>query len=982
MNKSIRKVMSLVLAAVLCLGMMPAVLLPVSAEAAEPEEGVIYSQDFEAPLSESDPLYGVVEVSGGTAKASTFNNGITIPPEYRTASNNYELSFDVKQASEGAFFFIHFAGLNGNTGENIYMACEGNGAYWSMADFNGHMIYNNSGNLHGGLNANPVDITDNFAHVRIVKFGGYMELWVNGTRLCVSHLSNFGNNNYHTRAEIAEGTITGFWIDPRGTIEIDNVVLKEPKGLSTVYSETNPTTDSGEKIFDLSAENLYRDNFMVRGTFVIRDDAVTGYYPTIKLAGMNASLTSRNGREYCINVQSSVDEGVLFNPGIFWQTEEEAWKSAGAAAPVGPFKAGDEVEYLIEVWGDHLDLYINGTKVIATTFTEMGITRGHLQYLWIQSGNGAYWRDFAYEGFESTSAARVSVPSDNVVIGDDIVASAYVFGDRAGETFTWYVNGEVQTETGTTLTLPDVAEGTYTIEYRGTGIRSNTVTVTATAGKITLSADKTEFYPTDSVTLTAEGLGAFRPEDPFEWYINGTRKDGEGGETLSLSGLAAGTYTVVVKRGSVESNAVTLTVNAGFVRVTTEKNSYFKGEQATFTAEVTGFGPDVALQWYVNGEALEGKTGNSLTLSLSDYAKAGESVLVTCKAGETVSNEVLVSLVYNMKEELESGEHWKVIYRDEIKEGNTYGNFTVGSDADGSYLYSTTPGQMWYIMSGAKAPSSTSFSMSYQLFVPDDIEIEYYSYPCMKGLNSRKPDAYVELAVAVNAEGFRPYIKDQSTGKEWSVGDYGFGKDLTYAGLAKKGDWNTLEIMSDGTNIAMYLNGEIVLFTKFPNLTVPTEFNYNFFPSDGTGTVPLRIKGMTISSVELPAPDVSGVTLSLSSLTAKIGEKVTVNANLSPFNALAKEIKWFVGGKEVASGALKYEFSATEAGEYEIYCVIDGVTSATKTITVKADTDQKPGEQPDNEGGAPVWLPWVIVAAVVVIIAAVAIPLVLKKKKH
>ena len=209
MNKSIRKLMSLVLAVVLCLGMMPAVLLPVSAESAEPEEGVIYSQDFEAPLKESDPLYGVVEVSGGTAKASTFNNSITIPPEYRTASNNYELSFDVKQASEGAFFFIHFAGLNGNTGENIYMACEGNGAYWSMADFNGHMIYNNSGNLHGGLNANPVDITDNFAHVRIVKFGGYMELWVNGTRLCVSHLSNFGNNNYHTRAEIAEGTITG-----------------------------------------------------------------------------------------------------------------------------------------------------------------------------------------------------------------------------------------------------------------------------------------------------------------------------------------------------------------------------------------------------------------------------------------------------------------------------------------------------------------------------------------------------------------------------------------------------------------------------------------------------------------------------------------------------------------------------------------------------------------------------------------------------
>lgn len=978
MSKSIRKLMSLFLVMVMCFGLMPVVLLPVSAE---PEENVIYSQDFEAPLGESDPLYGVVEVSGGTAKVSSFCNSLTIDPEHRTASNNYELSFDVKQASEGAFFYVHFAGLNGNTGENIYVACEGGGAYWSMADFNGHMIYNNSGNLHGGLNYNPVDITDNFAHVRIVKFGGYMELWVNGVRRCVSHLSNFGNNNYHTRAAIEEGTITGFWIDPRGTLEIDNVVLKEPMGLETVYSETNPSTDSGEKIFDLSAQNLYRENFMVRGTFVIKDDTVAGYYPTIKLAGMNASLTSQNGREYCVNVQSFVDEGVIFNPGVLYQTEEELWKSAGAESPVGPFAVGDEVEYLIEVWGDHLDFYINGTAVVSTTFTEMGITRGHLQYLWIQSGNGAYWRDFTYEGFEDTSAVRVTTPTDNVIVGDDIVATAYLFGEKTGDTFTWYVNGEAQSETGTVLTLPSVSEGTYTIEYRGINSAGNAVTVSATAGKITLSADKNELYPIDTVTLTADCSGAFRPEDTYSWYVNGTLCEGEDGETLTLSGLGAGTYEVTCHKGTIVSNTVTLTVSEGFVRVETEKNSYFTGESATFTAEMTGLAPDSALQWYVNGEAVNGATGNTLELALSDYGKAGDSILVTCKAGDTVSNEVTVTLVYNMKEELESGEYWKVIYRDEIKDGNTYGNFTVGSDADGAYLYSTIGGQMWYIMNGATAPASTSFSMSYQLWVPEDISIEYYSYPCMKGLNSRKPDAYVELAVAVNPEGLRPYIKDQSTGKEWSVSEYGFGKDLTYEGIAKKGDWNTIEIMSDGTSIAMYLNGEIVMFAKFPNLTVPTEFNYNFFPSDGSGVVPLRIKGMSISSVELPAPDVSGVTISLSSLNVKVGDMVTVNANLTPFNAVADEIRWFVNGKEVASGSNKYEFTATEAGEFKVHCVADGISSAVKTITVTAASSEEPGDTPSGQGGMPVWLPWVIVGVAVLAIAAVAVVLVIRKKK-
>ena len=145
---------------------------------------------------------------------------------------------------------------------------------------------------------------------------------------------------------------------------------------------------------------------MVEGTFHVVDGTATGYYPTINLYGLNASLRSNNQKEYSVNVQAFV-EGTSFLPQIMWQPEdaEIAWNNvSGEKVTV---EEGQDFTMRIEVYGEYFDLYINGDLSVSTTFEEMGLEQGRVQYIRIQSGGGgAYWTDFSYTGFENEAARK------------------------------------------------------------------------------------------------------------------------------------------------------------------------------------------------------------------------------------------------------------------------------------------------------------------------------------------------------------------------------------------------------------------------------------------------------------------------------------------------------------------------------------------------------------------------------------------------
>lgn len=963
-------------------------LNPGTASAAE-SGGVFYDEDF------SDGVDGTLAehmvVSNGEATLSSgqmFNLPIGAFPE----SNNVELSFDIK-LNEGASsdVYIHFAGLDGTLNANIFLGILGGGAYWRMSnqgDAFGQAlldVYNNSGDNQGGLDGTPVDLTE-YAHVRFIHYEGYLEVWVNGTRRAVSHLSNFGNTNYMQRGEIAEGKITAISVHAlkANAVALDNVKVSEATGASVRYKDSSEDTSvTSSKIFPLSAQNLYHENFKVTGTFAVADATKTDYYPTIKLYGLNGGLKTNTGtdgqKEYSVNIQAGVN-GSELTPGIFGQVDNEpssVWKSA-SGAPVS-FEGEDSVTFAVEVYGDNIDFYVNGQLSVSTTFTEMGLTKGRLQYIKIQSGTnqngGMYWTDFSYSGYGAASGATVSAEETLVLSGSDVTVTADVFGDREQE-YAWYVNGEKQSETGTQLVLNDIAAGEYTIEYKSDSVSSNTLVITAVDKLAQITVDKTEGYSTDTFTVQAQLTGDFSDEN-MTWYVNDAAQS-EQSTTLTLEGLSSGLYVIVYRGQTETSNSITVNVMESEVVITSDRLSYFSNETAVFEAQLAGFPEGETLSWYVDGELVAGENGSLLELALDAY-QAGDQIVIMCMtSGGAESNEAVVTISYDVLDAIENDENYKVIYTDVIEAGGNYGTFSVGEDEDGPYLYSQLEsGSTWYSMA-ADMPTSNSFVLTYRLWVPADINGKFYVYPTLAGLNSKYPQGMVETAIEVSTEGFRPYFKDQSNGAEYTVAEYGFGKDLSYeGGIARKGGWNEIAVAVQGSYVTMYINGEIAVFFTMPTATVPSAVHFNLFPDGGSGVVPVRIKDMQISGIEMPAPDLESVSLSISSVETEIGGTVNFTANLNPFNAEANVVEWYVNGEKAEGSGLKFAFTADAAGEYEVYCVVDGIKSETRTLTVL-------GGDADGDGGQlPPWAIALIVigAAAVVGGAIFGTVVALRKKK-
>ena len=966
-----RKLTAMFLAFAMVLSMV-AMMGPLSLPVKAAEENVVIADDFSGETS----IFGE-NASIANGEATITKGGgmfqVYFPEDKILESNNYVISFDMRYAAD-THFFLHLLGLDGsNPDSNIYFHCEANGMYLSMCDFYGHTIYNNSGDDTGGLDYNQVFLTD-FAHFEIVHYNGYIELWANGVRRVVSHLSNFGNNRYSTRTEIAEGIITGlgFHADAANAVVIDNLEVREAVAADASYfADSNETHAGNGRFLPLSARNLDHENFRVTGTFVIADESAADYYPTIKLFGLNASLHHQNARSYGINFQSYMN-GLQVQPQIFAQTDDIEWVSGGDASPV-TLTSGQELQYQIDVFGDHIQFYINGELKLDTTFTAMGLTKGHLQYIGIFAGHGAYWKNVSYVGLDAeTGAVVASDAKSEMMAGATVTLNATAFGAATEETFEWYVNGQKQTETGNQLVMTDLAEGKYEVVYKSATYTSNVTKFEVVSKKIVISADVLEMYPDGSATFTAELTGDFSA-DALAWYVNG-EKHTDGSEPLALSGLAAGNYVVTLRAGETVSNTLTLVVKPASLEITTSKHIYKQNETAELSAAVVGASAG-EIAWFVNGVAAEGT--DVLSLDMSAYNE-GDKIVVTATCGDLTSKEMLLYVSADLLGNITSDETYQEISKMEIAEGGDYGTHKVGTD-DGNYLYMTDAGGSWTNYTGAM-PTQTGFIWEYKVFIPADISGKYYVYPCLTALDSNYASAMMETAVEVSPEGIRPYFKNQGSGSQYLHTEYGLGVDTSYNGVSKLGEWNTITLAVKGTQAAMYINGEQVLFVTIATMGVPGAISINMWPDAGD-TIPLKLKDFVVSGLIAPAPDLESVSISASKVEAKVGEKVKFSANLNPFNAEANEIAWYVNDTKVDGNAMTFEFTAEAEGTYKVHCVIDGITSTSKTLTVAAENaggNNTTGEPAPSNNSTGLIIG--IVVAVVVIGAVVAV-IVIKKRK-
>ena len=180
-----------------------------------------------------------------------------------------------------------------------------------------------------------------------------------------------------------------------------------------------------------------------------------------------------------------------------------------------------------------------------------------------------------------------------------------------------------------------------------------------------------------------------------------------------------------------------------------------------------------------------------------------------------------------------------------------------------------------------------------------------------------------------------------------------------------------------GTHVNVYINGEQVLFVTIATMGVPGSISINMWPDAGD-TIPLKLKDFAVSGLIAPAPDLESVSISASKVEAKVGEKIKFTANLNPFNSEANEITWYVNDAKVDGTGLTFEFTAEAEGSYKIHCVIDGITSTAKTITVATDNAGGDAQQPTNDNSG---LIIGIVVAVLVIGGGAAAVIIIKKKQ-
>lgn len=900
----------------------------------ENAETVIYEQDF----SSSEGISAYFNVDGGYGELST-NEFFTlnVDPENLVESNNYKLSFRAKQ-KVGASFYVHFIGLDGSAPDrNIYMCQRGNGAYWLMSDFEGHDVYNNSGTFHGGLDYSSVDVLSWF-DIDFIHFNGTLELWINGTRRVVSHLSNFGNNNYcvNGRKTISEGTITGFAIDADnvGDLVFDSIRITEPKTLNNVYDESYNGGDS--IILPLSAVNFYNSNFHVETTFEVMDVAKGDYHPAIKLAGMNNSVKDHNGQEYCVNGQLHVSNNSL-RPQLFTQSNntESPWK--GVEGNEITLTISETITYALEFIGDTVTAYLDGTEVYTTSFSELDIIKGVLQYVMITNQNsGLKIKNVKYYGFDDTKGAVIVSDKKSIKTGQSVTFKAYTYGSYTDE-YSWFVDDVDQNVSDSTFVYQDISSGEHSIAYKSTETTSNVVTINALDSVITITADKSEMYENESTTFTAELDGDFTGQS-FKWYVNDVATDEEG-VTFILTGLNVGTYRVAYKSNETSSNVLSLTVLESLITLSSNKGLYDQDEEAVFIATLLGLDSNVELTWTMDGVIIPDEKGSTLSLPLNNINKT--KLTVVCSYGTITSNEVTIGIKYDILSKFEQDETFKTFYEMTIEEGGTYGTFTYGSDSEGTYLSAETNGEQYMELSGAM-PTKPSYTYSYSLFIPNDISSTYYVYPCLLGGNARFPNNAIEVAFRINESEMDPYLKDQGSNTTYNSDVYGLGGDLSYNGIPHKGGWNDVVIAVDDTCIAVYLNNEMVLFVAMGNLSMPSGLTMNWFPDGGSGLVPFRIKNIVVKGLSDPIPDVTDVSISSSHTSGVVGDTIVITAVVSPWDAVIESFDWYVNGILQSEKGSRLTFNPSEAGNYEIYCVAKGFSSQKINIEIRAAQPEKP----------------------------------------
>src|SRR5215467_8326772 len=174
-------------------------------------------------------------------------------------------------------------------------------------------------------------------------------------------------------------------------------------------------------------------------------------------------------------------------------------------------------------------------------------------------------------------------------------------------------------------------------------------------GHPSITTQPTNQTVTAGQTATFTVVASGRNPLTFQWQKNGVPINGATSSTyatLPTSTSDNGAQFIVVVsngRGSVTSNAATLTVNAAAVApsITTQptNQTVTAGQTASFSVTANGTAP-LSYQWQKNGTNISGATSSSYTTPATTTADSGSmfSVVVTNSAGSATSNNASLTV--------------------------------------------------------------------------------------------------------------------------------------------------------------------------------------------------------------------------------------------------------------------------------------------------------------------------------------------------
>ncbi|MEM7166135.1 MAG: immunoglobulin domain-containing protein [Planctomycetota bacterium] len=226
----------------------------------------------------------------------------------------------------------------------------------------------------------------------------------------------------------------------------------------------------------------------------------------------------------------------------------------------------------------------------------------------------------------------ITMPTFDVDLCDGETALLQVNAIGAGQlTYTWFHNGNLLQETGSTLQLLDVTAtnaGVYEVQVTGPcGTVASSATVTVNdAPVITTQPTGATLCADESAALTVAATGT---DLSYQWFVDGEPVLNATAPQLLLPNVVAahsGDYWVTISSACGTTTSVVATLNVVTPpTITTHPQSrdLCVGDSVTFEVVATGTGP-MTYTWHKDGAALESTNAPSLVLDTLTVADAGE----------------------------------------------------------------------------------------------------------------------------------------------------------------------------------------------------------------------------------------------------------------------------------------------------------------------------------------------------------------------